>query len=41
MTTLGSADFQRSFKRLQEQHRKALEAGDIEGLQQVQVELPR
>jgi uncharacterized membrane protein (DUF106 family) len=35
------ADIQQRLKHLQEQHRKALEAGDIEGLEKVQVELAK
>jgi hypothetical protein len=32
---------QQRFKPLQEQHRKALEAGDVEGLQKIQLELAK
>jgi hypothetical protein len=41
MTNLDIADFQQRFKQLQEQHRKALETGDVEGLQKVQTELAK
>lgn len=35
------SDIQQEFKQLQEQHRKALEAGDLEGLKNVQAELDK
>jgi hypothetical protein len=35
------SDIQQRFKQLQEQHLKAMEAGNIEGLQKVQVELAK
>ena len=41
MKKLDGADFRQEFRKLQEEHRRGMEAGDVEALNKVQVALAK